>query len=719
MGSIGYALERITKEVEMALMNTLRDKMGKVVVAAIAVAILSFVLTDLLGGQNSIFLGGNDTTVGEIAGEKVDVKEYQQVVERLVTNYRNNFGRSPGNTELASLRDQAWQLMIVEKAFQKQYDEAGIEVGPEELVDMVQGKNLAPDVRQIFTNPQTGQFDREQLISTLNQMNQTPMGRAQWNEFEQSLIPARERIKYDNLMIKSSTVNNVEAQREYQDQTAVAEVKYLYIPFYAVSDSAVSYDDADLRAYLNANEEDYKTEWNRSIKYVSFLIQASEADSAAYREDLLSLIDDFKKDEDDSLFARINSEGTNFYSTYNLGNIPDLLKSNLNILKEGDVIGPYIDGNSYAIYKVSSIKDDTVGYARASHILLKGADFSDEEKAKARAEANEVLAKLRAGEDFAELAKEYSKDGGTAINGGDLGWFDSNTMVDEFSDAVFNARSTGVIPRIIETQFGFHIINVTELPTYTKYKIASVTREIEASDETRDAAFRKADYFAGTSGNLSEFESNAAAENLTINDAEELRQNDLNIPRVGFARAVISWLFNTASEGRVSDVFELDDRYLVAVMTGEVEEGVADLESVRMEVASKVRNEKQAEYIINQLSGMSGSIDEIAAEYGSDASVYTSSNVTLSSNSLPSVGQAPEVIGAIFGSGSGTTTAPTKAANGVVVAEVISITPAPEIADYSTYVSSIASARENRASYYLGELIRDKADIKDERYKFY
>ena len=78
-----------------------------------------------------------------------------------------------------------------------------------------------------------------------------------------------------------------------------------------------------------------------------------------------------------------------------------------------------------------------------------------------------------------------------------------------FNDAVFNARSTGVISRIIETQFGLHIINVTELPTYTKYKVASITRSIEASDETRDAAFRKADYFAGTSGNLSEFEANA------------------------------------------------------------------------------------------------------------------------------------------------------------------------------------------------------------------
>ena len=88
----------------MALMNTLRNKMGKVVVGMISIAILSFVLTDLLGGQNSVFLSGNDRTVGVIAGESVDIEEYQKIVENMKINYRNNFGRSPGEAEERSLR---------------------------------------------------------------------------------------------------------------------------------------------------------------------------------------------------------------------------------------------------------------------------------------------------------------------------------------------------------------------------------------------------------------------------------------------------------------------------------------------------------------------------------------------------------------------------------------------------------------------------------------
>jgi peptidyl-prolyl cis-trans isomerase D len=703
----------------MALMNTLRNKMGKVVVGLISVAILSFVLTDLLGGQNSIFFGGNDTSVGEIAGEKIDVKEYQEIVDRLITNYRSNFGRSPGTTELTTLRDQAWQLLIVEKAFAKEYEALGLTVSTDELVDMVQGKNIAPDIQQIFTNPQTGLFDRDRLIQTLSQLNQSPQGRAQWSQFEQTLIPARKRIKFDNLMIKSNIVNEQEAVREYEDQTTVAEIKYVYVPFYAVSDSVVSVTDGELEDYLDEHSDDYQVDWSKSIKYVSFSIAASSEDSLYYRDELRSMIDEFRAEENDSIYARANSDAENFYSTYNLGDLPDILKSNLNILKVGDVIGPYLEGNSYAIYKISLVQDDTVGYARASHILIKWDDDTDEAKARAREEANSVLSKLQAGGDFSELAKDYSKDGGSAINGGDLGWFNNSTMVEPFSDAVFGTNKEGLIPRLIESQFGYHIITVTEVPTYTKYKIASVARTIDASDETRDRSFRAADYFAGTSGNEEEFIANAKKDSLAVNEVEGIKQNDVNILRIGYARQVVSWLFNQGEVGKVSSVFELDDQYLVALVTNEIEAGTADLESVRLEVTAKVKNEKRAEIIANKLNGLSGSIDEIAAAYGADASVYDASGIYMSASSLPSVGTAIEAIGTIFAKNSGDITGPIKTDNGVVVIEVLNITPAPEIADHSTYISSIKQSRQNLDPFYLAELIKEEAEIEDRRYKFY
>ena len=694
--------------------------MGKVVVALIGIAILSFVLTDLLGGQNSILLrGGNDRTVGEIAGEDVDIEEYANLVENMKANYRNNFGRAPGEAEEKTLREQAWQYLIVEKAFTKVYADAGIEVGTEELFDMVQGKNVSPDIQQIFINPNTGQFDKERLIQTIASLNTTPQGRAQWAEFEANLIPARLRVKYDNLIVKTSVAAKQEAELSYKEQTAMAEVKYLYAPYFSVPDSAVSVTDAELKKYLADNKNDYKVDWSRSIDYVTFPIVPSKEDSVFYRDELREIKADFETIEDDSTYASAITDKDPFFSEYAINELPVILRSNLNILQEGSVIGPYLDNGDYALFKISEVYEGETGYARASHILIKWADETDAAKATARSEANAILRDLQNGADFAETAKDKSKDGGSAIRGGDLDWFDSNKMVEPFSDAVFGATRKGLINRLVESEFGYHIIQVTELPTYTKYKIAMVRREIAPSQETMDVAFRKADYFAGTSGNYNDFKQNAERDSLSVFSAEEIGQNDTDVPRLGSARQVVTWLFNTAEDGEVSPVHEMENQYVVSVMTSEIEEGTADLESVRLEVTNKVKNQKKGEQLIAQMAALEGTLDEMAENLGSNANVYESSDLKLSAYSLPSVGTAPEAVGAAFAIAEGTRTAPITTENGVVILELISRVDAPEIADYTSYRGTLESSRSQTASYYIGEAIREWASIEDKRYKFY
>ena len=101
----------------------------------------------------------------------------------------------------------------------------------------------------------------------------------------------------------------------------------------------------------------------------------------------------------------------------------------------------------------------------ASHILLKtiddnGNELSDEKKKEAKKKAEEALKKVKSGEDFAQVAKEYSEDS-TASNGGELGTFGRGQMVSEFENAAFSMKP-GEISDIIKTQYGYHIIKVTE-----------------------------------------------------------------------------------------------------------------------------------------------------------------------------------------------------------------------------------------------------------------
>ena len=113
-------------------------------------------------------------------------------------------------------------------------------------------------------------------------------------------------------------------------------------------------------------------------------------------------------------------------------------------------------------------KDEVIGDIKASHILIK-ADYEDDattdEKNKAYEEAlkkaNEVLAKLKNGEKFEDLAKTYSQDG-TKNDGGDLGWFNKGEMVAEFEDAAIKLEKGKYTTSAVKTKFGYHIILKTD-----------------------------------------------------------------------------------------------------------------------------------------------------------------------------------------------------------------------------------------------------------------
>ena len=255
----------------MAVIGTLRNKMGTWVVVFVFVAIAAFVLGDIFSGNSSIMNWGRNS-VGEIAGREISYEEFQSAIQERETSYFLQLGREPGEREMPAVRQQAWDLLISRHAVQPEFSKVGIVVTDDELWDMIQGKNVDESVKQAFTNQETGQFERDRIVNYLNQLKTLPQGsemRVRWELFQRDLKPGRERIKYENLLIKSDYVTKAEAEREYHAQTDVAEVKYLYVPFYAVSDSAVTVTDDALKKYYDKNIERYKTEESRDINAVT------------------------------------------------------------------------------------------------------------------------------------------------------------------------------------------------------------------------------------------------------------------------------------------------------------------------------------------------------------------------------------------------------------------------------------------------------------------
>ena len=594
----------------MALINTLRNKMGKVVVALIAFAILSFVLADLMGPNSQLF--GSDNEVGEINGKAISIQEFQEAAQQQENDYALFSGRQPSENERPLIREQAWEYLIGQYAYQEEYDALGIDVPEEERIDMVSGRNIDPTVRAFFTNQQTGQFDRESLVNFLRSLDQqAPIYQQYWNTIRRNLTPARLRLKYENMLIKSAYATNAEAIRSYHAQNDVAEVRYLYIPYYSVSDSAVSVTDAELNAYLKEHSEEYQTEATRSLKYVTFPIIPSSADTTMVKDEVDAVITELTTAQDDSIFAALETDGTAPYRTYLEEQLPPRLQANLDSLETGQIYGPYLDLNGYSVYKISDIQNDTI------------------------------------------------------------------------------------------------------------YKVATIIREIYASDETRDVAARQADLFASESNDLQSFESNAQQSGLNVLEARGILQNARRFGTLSNARQVVQWAFRDAGVGDVSEDMEVDESYVVAVLTDETDKGTQKLDNVRTEITALVKEQKKADIILEKLNGVTGTLEEISAVYGEGAEIYSSPELKLSANILPNVGYDPGAVGVAFSLDNGETSAPYKGEDGVLIIHMENKTISPEIADYTAFADQVRQGESMRTTQQISEAIKDNASIEDTRYKFY
>ena len=703
----------------MALIGTLRTKMTKWVVGFVALAIVSFILNDLFGNGPRAIFGGTDNTIGEIGGKSISLEEFQAAVQERENNYILNFGRQAGEREMITLRQQAWDLLIARNAIVPQYEKVGVKVHGDEIWDMIQGKNVDENIKSSFVDS-AGGFDRSRLISYIQSLDAQPVTseqRIRWDLFKQELAPARERIKYENLLLKTNYVTNDEGERDYHSQNDVAEVKYVFVPFFGVSDSLVKITDSDLKAYYEKNKEKYKAENTRSINYVTFPIVASGADTTAILEEVTKLANDFKTAAEDSVFASVNTDGENAYKKYSISTLPTYLNNQKDNLIAGMVTGPFIDGGSYKIVKIVKVGYDTIYNAKASHILIKWDNTTPEAKKAAQAKARKILNEIKAGADFAAKAREFGTDG-TASRGGDLGWFPSGQMVKPFEKAVFDAKKTGLLSDVVETDFGYHIISVTELKNNISYSVATIEREITPSDETQNEAYRKADNFAGDLSGVEDFKERAKKENLVVLEANDLGTADRNINNLTDARQVITWLFRDAKVGKVSDVFDLDANYVVAVMTGETEKGFKSLEKVKEEITPAVRNELKGKLIVEKLAAQKGTLEEIAKIYP-DGSVGNSSDLKLNTNNLSTAGFDPVAVGKAFSLDNAKRSAPFVGENGVLIIEMQNKTIAPAVGDYAMFKTQALQNLNNRGGFNIAEAIKDAAKIEDQRYKFY
>ncbi len=703
----------------MAIITKIREKSGVAIILITLGLALFLVGSDLLMGNSQLF-GGGKQTIGEIDGKEIAYQEFLDKTEELKNKYAISIGRQPSEEEMTFVRREAWNELVYKYALQKDFEKLALQASPEEVKDMVQGNNLHPLIAQRFTNPQTGEIDRNMIVQYLKTLPQNQEEYLQFAMFENSLPMERTREKYAQLFALSTYIPTAEGKREYIEQNNRISGNILFVPYSSIPDTEVKVTDDLLKAYFDKNKAKFKRNANRAIEYVSFPITASAADSTDIKAELEKLKAEFATTDSDTSFTSENSDGARNFRLLRPGELPEEIKNE--VLEPKKVWGTFIDqkNNRFVIHKLVSIEEDSVAFAKASHILFAADSTSD--KAKIKKDAEDVLKQINEGGDFGYLASRYNTDA-TRNTNGSLGWIKENDPAFDknFMAAVMAAGKTGVLAQIVESKFGYHIIKIDAQRSKTLYKIASVSKEIASSEATRSKAYEQAGKVAEAT-NAKEYVDKVknipgliSLQALSISK-EANNINNLTGSRI---REIIRWAYDEERKlGDISNIFELEDAYIVALLRDTNEEGEARLEDVKETVTQSVKDELKAKYIMAKISNPKAPLDDIAKSF-KDVSVASVDNLSIQSMQIRGVGAANKTIGRAFASKKGDRIGPVEESTGVVMMDITNVDEAGEVADYKTYKDRVVERRVSQLESKVLRAVKKLADVKDEIAKYY
>ncbi|SMO60827.1 peptidylprolyl isomerase [Solitalea koreensis] len=697
-------------------MNYLRERAGFLIIGFIGLAIIAFVVSDALR-SSSPFLQDSRSKVGTVAGENISYQEFNKRVEQNLNAIKEQSGGVVAPQMASYANEQTWQQMVQEIVFKKQVAKTGVGCGAEELFDMVQGKNPDPQIRRIFTNPQTGEFDPKSVLTFLHNKDKDPNTQKQWNEFEKGLQLSRSTQKYMGLITGAMYTTSLEMNQANVNNTKTASIKYLTLNYASVADASVKVSDDDIEKYYNENKYKYKQkEDQRTFEYVVINVTPSKEDTLASQKDIEKIAADFKASTNDSLFYAVNAD-TKMPLTYmKKGQLSAVLDSNLYNASVGTVYGPYFEDGAYKVAKLLGVKNmpDSV---KARHILIGAQKGGLTPMGIATADSLKKM--IQSGKaKFADLAKTHSDDPGSGSKGGELGFFSRGMMVPQFEDAVFNGKPGDI--KIVQTQFGTHLIEIEDQKNTSKaVKIAVVDRVFSPSQNSRQTSFAKANNFLASVNNAKSFSEAVEKAGLTKRISDNIGANAAEVTGLGNSREVVRWAFR-AKQNDVSEVFDVSDKYVVAHLIQIREKGYVPLEYVKSEIEVAVRQAKKAEQLAEKAkTAMNGasSIDAVAAKLGTP--VQVADGLTFNNPVINGVGQELNLMGSVFGSTAGKLGKVVKGDHGVFVYMVQNFgTPAP-IADVKAMRNNLEMMQKQIASQGTMDALQDKANIKDNRAKFY
>lgn len=672
-----------------------------------------FVLFMVISDSNVLeALGGKTNNVGSVNGDDISYQEFVNAVDQQRENQKKQSGKDVDEENLDQLRDQVWEAVVTQKLIADQIKKFGITVTDDEVREIILGENPPEFLKQNFIDS-TGQFNRQIYEQALFD----PRNKQALLQAEEYVRQNRLNEKLQSLLLASVNISEADIMNHFIEQNQKIKAEYVLTDLSIYPDSIVKLDESDLKKYYNEHLDKYKNQAQRKLQYVLFENKPSADDSATIKQTLETVAAKFKKDTASfKSYVEIYSSVPYSKDTLALNALPANAVELLANSSPGSIIGPVITPQGYILYRLTDVVPSKEAIVKASHILINNMG-SDEKNLE---EANKIYTQLIGGANFEEMAKTHSKDPGSAVKGGDLGWFGKGAMVPEFEKAAFNG-AINLIQKPIKSNYGYHIIKVTGKSS-TKFVVEKIVNPIHTSASTIDANYNAAQDFAYVA-DKNGFEKEAKLMNYTVKETSPFVKEAYSIPGIGVNKNLLKFAFDRGLNS-VSEVHKVSSGYVVCRISEVINEGVKPFEDVKNLIKPQVIREKKyemaKEYAVKIKSQIGNDI--FRAKKINDKLVVDTTGQFTPNGSIPKIGRDYAFIYAAQKAKLNEVTDPVRGFRGQYLIKVIEKNSF-DSASYAIQRTSIRDQlfQEKRSTYINQwlEKIKKDADIVDKRYMFF
>lgn len=704
----------------MSIIQTIREKAAVFVFGIIGLSMIAFVVQDAFVGGGSHLFSSPSSSVAKVNGVKINRDEFDERTRAMESQYQSQ-GYRVDESMRQEIQNQVWNGLVSRELITAEANKLGVDFTSKEFTDLLFSEDAPQEFKQQFTDPQTGVYNIDaarNAFKTLQKSKDAFQLRQVHDQLIDPIVLNQVQRKLVTIYANGTYIPKWLVEKQNAVGSQVADISYVGLSYSGIADSTVKVTDAEITGYIQKHKNRFKQERSRSIAYVLFDASPNKQDSMNLWQKMEGLKQSFAEASDAGIFVTRQGTKSPFYDGYmNKSRIQIPVKDSLLKLAPGELYGPYYDGNSIVIARMigSKVLPDSV---KARHILIATVDPQTRQPILADSVAerriDSIQKAIAGGASFELMVSQYSDDLGSRQTFGSLGYFPNGQMFKPFNDFCFE-KKTGD-KGVVKTEIGYHYIEIQDQKNFEQaYKIAYLSKPIEASEETDRAASAAATLFASQSRTAKAFDETVQKENLNKRQADNIKEMDYQVMGIGASRSFIKWIYNN-KPGTVSDPVSVGEQYVVALITGEKEEGLQSVAEARIAVEPLLRDKKKAAQLITTL-GTYADVDEAAKNAGQ--MVQEADSIRFADNFKPGIGNELILIGAALNKNyESKVSSPLIGNSGVYVVKVKNIGALPnDAANVEEQQKAMSAQMKQTLGYSVMQSLREAATIKDTRLK--